>query len=1055
MSSSSRRRPPALPPEAPDEVCGRAHSEGPEHTQSGGYLRSTAQTHTAVSSSFFDNRYSSSSSSHREGRCSPSSRSSFGLVSQLDNDVHSTNAIGKQPLCERGGSSIPSEAPNTSSSSSSLFHTSSNLPENHNTWSSWSSRSTHRGRPPSYPLSFEIMQSTNSQERNVVNDRTCRQPHFHDDHLPAVSSSSSPGPTEKISRGLVSQPSREAAEESSSHREHDHHRGRLNDSGGCSDGQEGDHHRHNSQTTDNLPSMPLLSTGHLLEGKRDLDDHVISSDIFPPSCAPLDHKQSLASVREEDIFSSVSCPPARDGYSPTPVGTLSSAAPSPCVSPSRRGEEDRRNTRTRVTTPSDGHHPDGHLITSTNDLPTQLSERDLLPLRRRPAPSSSSKAFPPLSSNVTESNSRSDRRNHSSSSSSCHLQHRPLSSSSSSSVFSSSMRVSSGHFPPPEGIRDPRRHRLACSSSSSSSSSSSACPTSYWGGRDNHRCRALRRHHHHYRDGGEGEGMATMHTGFRTASERLDARLPPSVFFEAPSPAHPPQGGSSSLPHHYHAGGLPPTGRASTRGDSSVLTRHGHGGFKTAADRCSGNGGEGDGEGLSLVVSPSPTGPRAGSGSRSSGESRRRGSQVPRSVRTQRLSAGALALLHDGRGVGKDDYHFHHRHHGGGDGGATTTTGFFPFCPPSRAASFVRHVQAEATYGCYPIWTLSVTLWICLIGSALFLALGAWLLAEDDKHVECKLNYEDETLQEGGSRYSLINMTPEHCGQRGDTLVLKGPYIYVYVEMEGFYQNDAQVVWSRNERQLAGEIFTKAEDLRSCEPVVTAIVDNETKILHPCGVLAWNVFTDRFQFLDAEPDDAVDSGQIKPLLVEQGPSVLLKSMDWQKHFRNPPLAERAKHRSTVYFWMSQVDNDDGEDMYKSREEAKAELLNDRLNYEEAGDMVENGHFIQWMYVSTFSSWRKLYGRIRGPIELPIFAYIAVTYDVKLWRGKKAIVLVQPSLFGGRTQFIGIVYIVFACILAIFATYMLWKRFFRKEEYANDAFKDIRWRFNRRTKKKLK
>lgn len=653
-----------------------------------------------------------------------------------------------------------------------------------------------------------------------------------------------------------------------------------------------------------------------------------------------DHRRSLASVREEEMYSFFS-PPAVRSVS-TPLGTPSRLASS--VSPIK--PEGRRNA----------HVSRSGAVTSA--VPTQLAEWDLLPLRKP------STKFARIPSEATEGLV--------STSSCCAL----------SSLYSGSEE----------------RRRIVSSACSLSASASSG---------ESYRSRALRRN--------KGAGT-TMRSSFQT-SESLDARPPPSAFFEAPSPAHPPR--------VVTAARAPPA-----RGESTVAVPR-HGRLKTGD--C---GGE-DGEALGLFVSPT-----------TAGRSRRRGSQVPRSVRTQRLSAGALALLHDRRENCLDNNQ---------DGRVDVSdgTGFFPFCPRARAASFVRHVQAEATYGCYPIWTLRLTLWICLVGSALFLALGILLLAEDEKHVECKLNYEDETLQEGGSRYSLINLTPEHCGQRGDTLVLKGPYIYVYVEMEGFFQNDAQVVWSRNERQLAGEIFTKAEDLASCEPVVTAVVDNETKVLHPCGVLAWNVFTDRFQFLDAEPDDAVDSGQIKPLVVEQSPSVLLNSINWRKHFRNPPLEERAKHRGAVYFWMSQVDNDDGEDMYKSREEAKAELLNDRLNYEEAGDMVENGHFIQWMYVSTFSSWRKLYGRIRGPIELPIFAYIAVTYDVKLWRGKKAIVLVQPSLFGGRTQFIGIVYIVFACILAIFATYMLWKRFFRKEEYANEAFKDIRWKFNRKSRKKLK
>ncbi|CBZ53417.1 putative transmembrane domain-containing protein [Neospora caninum Liverpool] len=420
---------------------------------------------------------------------------------------------------------------------------------------------------------------------------------------------------------------------------------------------------------------------------------------------------------------------------------------------------------------------------------------------------------------------------------------------------------------------------------------------------------------------------------------------------------------------------------------------------------------------------------------------------------------------HDGVSVARDDRSICVDPMGGGVGGfydgatlrrrrASPARCCSRWC---RATGFVNQWRKESVYGVYPIWTLSATMWVCIIGTILCLALGAWLIVEDNRHVECRLNYEDETLQEGGSRYSLLSITADLCGSRNSDLTeLTGPYVYVYVEMENFFQNDAQILWSRNEAQLAGKIITDPSELSDCDPVVTAVVNNVTKILHPCGALAWNVFTDRFQFLDAVPDDAVDSGPVKPLVVEQSQDILLSSLDWRSRFKNPPAEERAKYRDQVYFWMSQVDNDDGQDMYKSREEAKAELLMDRLNYEEAGEMVENGHFIQWMQVATFGTWRKLYGRIKGPVELPLFAYIAVTYDVKQWRGKKAIVLVQPSRFGGRTQFTGITYLVFGCILGVFAIYMLWKRWYKTDALADDAVKDIRWRAgSRKGKKKLK
>eukprot|EP00070_Physeter_catodon_P036599 XP_028343493.1 uncharacterized protein LOC112063286 [Physeter catodon] len=479
----------------------------------------------------------------------------------------------------------------------------------------------------------------------------------------------------------------------------------------------------------------------------------------------------------------------------------------------------------------------------------------------------------------------------------------------------------------------------------------------------------------------------------------------------------------------------------------------------------------------------------------------------------------------------------------------------------------VREVQREVSYSFYPICTRAAMMWVSLLGSILFLSVGTWLTVEDDRHIECRLNYEDETLQEGGSRYSLLSITADLCsgrlhtvrlntarsdekgllydssrkGSRRGSVVdepegskepggpsdprwsrrkptvygyagrrsqfeggplpddprsgsirkkfarrhtlgyltsssaplsyffslspptpqplphteetasviseLTGPYIYVYIEMERFYQNDAQVVWSRKDEQLAGKVFTDPHDLKECEPAVTAVIDNITKVLHPCGVLAWNVFTDRFQFLDAVPDDSADAGPVRPLVLEQNQDVLLSSFgDWRKRFKNPPADVRARYRDRVYFWMSLSDNDDGKDMYKTREEAKAELLMDRLNYEEAGEMVENGHFIQWMHTAPFGTWRKFYGRIRGPVKLPLYAYIAVTYDVKQWRGKKAIVLVQPSRFSGRTQFLGSAYLVFGCILAILASYMIWRKwFYVTEEEVMDCAQDLRWR----------
>ncbi|CBZ53335.1 putative transmembrane domain-containing protein [Neospora caninum Liverpool] len=369
----------------------------------------------------------------------------------------------------------------------------------------------------------------------------------------------------------------------------------------------------------------------------------------------------------------------------------------------------------------------------------------------------------------------------------------------------------------------------------------------------------------------------------------------------------------------------------------------------------------------------------------------------------------------------------------------------------SLSTRFVNQVHQETASGMYPLWSADVVLRLCLLGALFFIFVGAWLIFEDEHHVECKLNYAEKTPQEGSSRYLLKGISSADCTRDVDEL--KGEEISVYAELEHFYQNDAQILWSRNDRQLAGTIFTDPSDVRDCEPLATAVVDNVTKVLHPCGALAWGVFTDKYQFLEGTPEGDNDQVPMKPIPLDQSQTVVLQPWPWQDTYKNPPASHRAAVLDKVYFWMSPVDNDDGDDAYKTREEARAELLMDRLNYEEAGEMVENGHFIQWMQTAALGTFRKLYGRLEGPLRLPVSAHITVMYDVSSWKGKKAIVLVQKSRFGGRSLFLGIMYLSLGFLLAMLVFYMLWKKWQYRRE--GEEIRDLRWQTKSRRKKKTK
>lgn len=351
-------------------------------------------------------------------------------------------------------------------------------------------------------------------------------------------------------------------------------------------------------------------------------------------------------------------------------------------------------------------------------------------------------------------------------------------------------------------------------------------------------------------------------------------------------------------------------------------------------------------------------------------------------------------------------------------------------------------IRMESFFAVYSLWTLHRALVSCATGMIVFLCLGITLIVLNDKHVECKLNYEEYSLGDGGTRYECLPITTDSCGPGSDIKELDGDEIFVYYELENFNQNGGQIVWNRSERQLAGHIFTDPADVKECEPFATQVIDNVKKVLHPCGALAWRVFNDNFLFFDTPPDGPGGQGSVKALPLMQTTEDILPSNRWRSLYKNPTAQEREAARDRVYFWMSVEDNDDGRDGRGKPEEGLAWAIHEALNFEEAGMMVENSHFIQWMEVAALPTFRKLYGKLKGPLRLPLYAYISINYDVKPWAGKKAVILVVPSVFYGRTLYLGIAYLVFGSILLLFSLYLLWRLHLSKDGMGTG---DIRWK----------
>jgi len=97
---------------------------------------------------------------------------------------------------------------------------------------------------------------------------------------------------------------------------------------------------------------------------------------------------------------------------------------------------------------------------------------------------------------------------------------------------------------------------------------------------------------------------------------------------------------------------------------------------------------------------------------------------------------------------------------------------------------------------------------------------------------------------------------------------IEGP-VYVYYQLENFYQNHRRYVKSRSNEQLLGKLNPKTKeeidtDLSDCSPILTNAQAEVTKSVNgldldpeaaafPCGLVAKSVFNDTYQLYSKDP----------------------------------------------------------------------------------------------------------------------------------------------------------------------------------------------------------
>ncbi|KAF5778109.1 putative CDC50/LEM3 family protein [Helianthus annuus] len=254
---------------------------------------------------------------------------------------------------------------------------------------------------------------------------------------------------------------------------------------------------------------------------------------------------------------------------------------------------------------------------------------------------------------------------------------------------------------------------------------------------------------------------------------------------------------------------------------------------------------------------------------------------------------------------------------------------------------------------------------------ALFIPIGLLAWTASDSVVEIVDRYDEACVPDDFSK------NPQSYIQNPDikktcTRSIKVPKklvapIFVYYQLENFYQNHRRFVKSKSDKQLRD---VKAEnDTKFCLPVA---YDYDNKPIVPCGLIAWSLFNDTYKISTRGKDISIEK----------------KGIAWKSD-------AKAKFGSNVYPKNFQKDG-----------------LIGGATLDESIPLSEQEDLMVWMRTAALPTFRKLYGKINTDIEAhdTIKVEIQNNYNTYKFGGRKKLVLSTTTWIGGKNDFVGMAYI---------------------------------------------